>query len=131
MPTLQSHIVSIFSTIKEDGDYKIITSKTILGGVINISIRNNMNKPITHFFSQGDFQSYFEKGDVLDITGSVVSHHASCSIYIQKINTTTSTTQINGTWNSPEKSCVHEWKEYIGFTERYNYCTKCDSKENQ
>lgn len=27
--------------------------------------------------------------------------------------------------------CAHDWKEYIGFTERYNYCTKCDTKENQ
>lgn len=25
---------------------------------------------------------------------------------------------------------VHEWKEYVGFTERYKYCTKCDSKIN-
>lgn len=31
----------------------------------------------------------------------------------------------------PKIKCTHEWKEYIGFTERYKYCTKCDSKENQ
>jgi hypothetical protein len=30
-----------------------------------------------------------------------------------------------------EIKCSHDWKEYIGFTERYNYCTKCDTKENQ
>lgn len=30
-----------------------------------------------------------------------------------------------------EIKCSHDWKEYIGFTERYNYCTKCDNKENQ
>ena len=29
-----------------------------------------------------------------------------------------------------EIKCSHDWKEYIGFTERYNYCTKCDTKEN-
>ena len=27
-------------------------------------------------------------------------------------------------------SCSHEWKKYEGFTEVYNYCTKCDVKEN-
>jgi hypothetical protein len=26
------------------------------------------------------------------------------------------------------KHCWHEWKEYIGFTERYWYCEKCDNK---
>ena len=30
-----------------------------------------------------------------------------------------------------EIKCSHDWKEYIGFTERYNYCSKCDVKENQ
>jgi len=24
--------------------------------------------------------------------------------------------------------CVHTWKKYEGFTERYEFCTKCDEK---
>lgn len=24
--------------------------------------------------------------------------------------------------------CIHQWKEYIGFTDRYYYCTLCDEK---
>lgn len=26
-------------------------------------------------------------------------------------------------------SCTHEWKEYIGLTNRFDYCTKCDEKK--
>ena len=29
------------------------------------------------------------------------------------------------------KHCWHEWKEYIGFTERYWYCEKCDNKSKE
>lgn len=28
----------------------------------------------------------------------------------------------------PELECEHEFKEYIGLTQRYNYCVKCDLK---
>lgn len=27
--------------------------------------------------------------------------------------------------------CNHLWKEYLGFTEKYFYCTKCDKKESE
>jgi len=27
-------------------------------------------------------------------------------------------------------SCSHEWVPYEGFTQRYNYCKKCDIKDN-
>ena len=27
--------------------------------------------------------------------------------------------------------CNHNWAEYIGFTERYDYCTKCDLKDRK
>lgn len=26
-------------------------------------------------------------------------------------------------------SCAHEWAQYEGLTERYEYCTKCDNKK--
>ena len=29
------------------------------------------------------------------------------------------------------KHCWHEWKEYVGFTERYWYCEKCDNKSQE
>lgn len=25
--------------------------------------------------------------------------------------------------------CAHEWKDYFGLNERYNYCTKCNKKQ--
>jgi hypothetical protein len=25
--------------------------------------------------------------------------------------------------------CFHEWREYTGFTESYQYCAKCDKKQ--
>lgn len=25
--------------------------------------------------------------------------------------------------------CFHSWKQYQGFTENYDYCTKCDLKK--
>lgn len=28
-----------------------------------------------------------------------------------------------------EESCNHTWKEYIGLTESFKYCTLCDEKE--
>jgi len=34
-----------------------------------------------------------------------------------------------GGWWSNIAHCWHNWKEYIGFTERYYYCTKCDEKK--
>lgn len=27
------------------------------------------------------------------------------------------------------EGCQHQFNEYIGFTDRYNYCTRCDEKE--
>lgn len=27
------------------------------------------------------------------------------------------------------EGCQHQFKEYVGFTSRYNYCVKCDEKE--
>lgn len=24
--------------------------------------------------------------------------------------------------------CNHEWKEYIGFTDKFSYCVKCDER---
>lgn len=40
--------------------------------------------------------------------------------------------QDKNTIPSKDKNCWHDWKEYIGFTEKYWYCEKCDvkSKEN-
>lgn len=48
--------------------------------------------------------------------------------YFQIINTGKIDTMFEGVI---EIKCSHHWKEYIGFTERYKYCTKCDSKDNQ
>jgi hypothetical protein len=31
---------------------------------------------------------------------------------------------------SPE-TCYHSYKEYVGFTAKYMYCTKCDHKLNE
>jgi len=28
-----------------------------------------------------------------------------------------------------DRCVLHDWKEYVGFTERYEYCTKCDEKK--
>lgn len=28
-----------------------------------------------------------------------------------------------------QEACWHTWKEYIGFTEKYKFCTKCDLKK--
>lgn len=30
-----------------------------------------------------------------------------------------------------KNECYHLWKEYLGFTERYFYCIKCDKKEKE
>jgi hypothetical protein len=49
--------------------------------------------------------------------------------FVKKDNN--STTQLMTTDDVNEIKCSHDWKEYIGFTERYKYCTKCDNKENQ
>jgi hypothetical protein len=27
--------------------------------------------------------------------------------------------------------CIHDWVKYEGFTEMYNYCSKCDLKDKQ
>ena len=27
------------------------------------------------------------------------------------------------------KYCLHSWVDYIGFTEKYQFCTKCDTKK--
>lgn len=42
----------------------------------------------------------------------------------ETLTTTVTTVSLKTT------SCIHEYKEYIGFTERYNYCTKCNEKQN-
>jgi hypothetical protein len=40
--------------------------------------------------------------------------------------------QINKDAEPPKpKHCWHQWKEYVGFTERYWYCEKCDSKSQE
>lgn len=30
---------------------------------------------------------------------------------------------------STSKACTHSWKSYTGFTEVYEYCSKCDEKK--
>lgn len=25
--------------------------------------------------------------------------------------------------------CLHDWRQYEGFTEKYKYCAKCDEKD--
>jgi hypothetical protein len=40
--------------------------------------------------------------------------------------------QINKDAEPPKpKHCWHQWKEYVGFTERYWYCEKCDNKSQE
>lgn len=31
--------------------------------------------------------------------------------------------------SEPFNTCNHKYEQYIGFTQAYNYCTKCDQKE--
>lgn len=42
--------------------------------------------------------------------------------------------EYNGGWGEygtpPAQGCAHEWRKYSGFTENYEYCTKCDKKGN-
>lgn len=35
--------------------------------------------------------------------------------------------------SEPKKTinCWHDWKEYVGFTEKYWYCEKCDNKSEE
>lgn len=37
----------------------------------------------------------------------------------------------SSTDDKKNKLCLHDWKEYIGFTERYWYCEKCDAKSEE
>jgi len=30
-----------------------------------------------------------------------------------------------------KNECLHLWKEYLGFTDHYFFCTKCDKKEKE
>ncbi len=30
--------------------------------------------------------------------------------------------------NTEKKECRHTWERYTGFTDRYQYCSKCDTK---
>lgn len=36
--------------------------------------------------------------------------------------------EITGLPSMVDDKCNHDLKEYIGLTQRYNYCTKCDEK---
>jgi hypothetical protein len=29
------------------------------------------------------------------------------------------------------KTCTHEWKQYVGLMERYEYCAHCDEKKKE
>lgn len=31
-------------------------------------------------------------------------------------------------WDEDDDSCKHDWKPYIGFTESFKYCIKCDER---
>lgn len=33
-------------------------------------------------------------------------------------------------YESDDSSCKHNWKNYLGFTESFKYCTKCDEKRD-
>lgn len=35
-----------------------------------------------------------------------------------------------GEQKTEQKFCPHEWTRYVGFTESYMYCKKCDEKWN-
>lgn len=39
--------------------------------------------------------------------------------------------EISGWWydsSTPSTHCYHKWVKYEGFTERYEFCVKCDEK---
>lgn len=36
--------------------------------------------------------------------------------------------QAKSRLNRPGQKCVHNLAEYVGFSEKYKYCTKCDEK---
>lgn len=38
-------------------------------------------------------------------------------------------TLIKDTTEKHKNFCQHEWKQYQGLSEVYNYCTKCDEKQ--
>jgi hypothetical protein len=37
--------------------------------------------------------------------------------------------QLDETGRLETKPCSHTWKPYIGLTETFSYCTKCDTKD--
>ena len=37
--------------------------------------------------------------------------------------------QLDETGGFETKPCSHTWKPYVGLTETFSYCTKCDTKD--
>ena len=127
VPKTSVYCVSFLNNLTLSGDlYNYIRGHVRPQQMINI------NKPYSMYLN-------LHAGDVVEISGILDGVQKDTKLkvdegiyvftynlydFVKKDNN--STTQL-----MTEIKCSHDWKEYIGFTERYNYCTKCDSKDNQ
>lgn len=90
---------------------------------VNYVINNNGNiKPRQEYKIENTNKSLF---NIYTISSNIFIHHQTDigSFELNKIGEWVHTDITGATLG-----CNHEWKEYVGFTQKYNYCIKCDEK---
>lgn len=81
--------------------------ETIMGSDIGVVFTNDLNRP--DYIPEAEFNGTIE---LLTPIVNVVKTQAS-------------------QFNIPLQRCAHEFKNYIGLVDTYEYCTKCDAKKGK
>ena len=118
-------------SVEADGYYQFDLpiydiSSIFLSFYVNGGLVHSLNTVVPYVF-------YLRKNDNLTLKGSVV--HEEHTKVVCKLVRVSDFSTIKIPWEGEtltEKStnCFHEWVEYVGFTNKFTYCVKCDKKQN-
>ena len=89
------------------GTYSVYFYFTMQTGLIPI----NKSKPVlSGYFSDGNWSIYDDWNEWINFPDMPANKDAE---------------------TLKNKVCLHDWKEYTGFTDKYWYCEKCDAKSEE
>lgn len=73
---------------------------------------------------------HFDIGDRLKVEAESTNPEVQVKISGTRHNISGDIELFEAVYQKPRAvACYHEWKEYIGFTDKYYYCTKCNEKQ--
>lgn len=114
--------IIIRSTVPGAIEWKVVAINTIWGMISTIDLENRDNGGYIHK-TENHSDVMKEYDFVLQPTKAPISYYPNNS-FLGSLPTGYRNT-ING-----YESCTHDWKQYVGFKECYDFCLICDQKRD-